>query len=158
VLTRRWRAATVAGETSPAEQAAAGLRQTGTGQRVQGSPQSEPGTDRLHPLLEATKVEGGGRLNGRKIFGTLSPAATLRHGTCRVRDSQGGFRRGLARVPRERAGVEIKHNWDALGMRASGSHDLVFQDCFVPEAALREDGPWGAWTEGLLSGQMAFNI
>jgi alkylation response protein AidB-like acyl-CoA dehydrogenase len=158
VLTRRWRATTAAGETSPAEQAAAGLRQIGTGQRVQCSPQSEPGTDMLHPLMEATKVEGGWRLNGRKIFGTLSPAATLLNVTCRVRDSQSGFRRVFASVPLESAGVEIKNNWDALGMRASGSHDIVFQDCFVSEAALREDGPWGAWTEGLLSGQMAFNM
>jgi alkylation response protein AidB-like acyl-CoA dehydrogenase len=52
----------------------------------------------------------------------------------------------------------IKNNWNALGMRASGSHDIVFEDCFVPEAALREDGPWGEWTERSLSGQMAFNM
>ena len=31
----------------------------------------------LHPLVEATKVEGGWHLNGRKIFGTLSPPASL---------------------------------------------------------------------------------
>ena len=77
---------------------------------------------------------------------------------CRFRDPQGGFRRAMASIPSGSAGVDIKNNWDALGMRASGSHDIVFEDCFVPEAALREDGPWGEWTERFLSGQMAFNM
>jgi alkylation response protein AidB-like acyl-CoA dehydrogenase len=95
----------------------------------------------LHPLVEATKVEDGWHLNGRKIFGTLSPAASLLAIVCRVRDPQGGFRRAFASVPGGSPGMDIKNNWDALGMRASGSHDIVFQDCFVPDAALREDGP-----------------
>jgi L-evernosamine nitrososynthase len=158
VLTRAWRAVTAAGERPQAERAASILRQIGTGQLVQCSPHSEPGTDMLHPLVEATKVEEGWHLNGRKIFGTLSPAASLVAIACRVRDPQGGFRRALASVPRGSAGMDIKNNWDALGMRASGSHDIVFQDCFVPETALREDGPWGEWTERSLSGQMAFNM
>lgn len=158
VLNRAWRAATAAGETPQAERAASVLRQIGAGQLVQCSPQSEPGTDMLHPLVEATKVEGGWHLNGRKIFGTLSPAATLVTIVCRVRDAQGGFRRAAATVPGGNPGMDIKNNWNALGMRASGSHDIVFQDCFVPEAALREDGPWGEWSERTLSGQMAFNM
>jgi Acyl-CoA dehydrogenase, N-terminal domain len=86
MLTRAWRAATVAGETPQAERAASVLRQIGTGQVVRCSPQSEPGTDMLHPLVEATKVEEGWHLNGRKIFGTLSPAASLLAISCRARD------------------------------------------------------------------------
>jgi len=158
MLTRAWRAATAAGETPQAERAASVLRQMGTGEVVRCSPQSEPGTDMLRPLVEATKVEDGWHLNGRKIFGTLSPAASLMAITCRVRDPQGGFRRAFASVPVGSAGVDVKNNWDALGMRASGSHDIVFRDCFVSEAALLEDGPWGEWTERILSGQMAFNM
>jgi alkylation response protein AidB-like acyl-CoA dehydrogenase len=158
VLTRAWRAAMAAGETPQAEQAASVLRQIGVGQVVRCAPQSEPGTDMLHPLVEATKVEGGWHLNGRKIFGTLSPAASHMAIACRVRDSQGSFRRARTIVRRGSAGMDIQNNWDALGMRASGSHDIVFQDCFVPEAALRDDGPWGAWTEQALSGQLAFNM
>jgi alkylation response protein AidB-like acyl-CoA dehydrogenase len=29
--------------------------------------------------------------------------------------------------------MDVKNNWDALGMRGSGSNDVVFLDCFVPE-------------------------
>ena len=95
MLTRAWRAATAAGETPQAERAASVLHQMGTGEVVRCSPQSEPGTDMLRPLVEATKVEDGWHLNGRKIFGTLSPAASLMAITCRVRDPQGGFRRAF---------------------------------------------------------------
>jgi alkylation response protein AidB-like acyl-CoA dehydrogenase len=158
VLTRAWRAATAAGDAPQAERTASLLRQIAAGQVVQCSPQSEPGTDMLHPFVEATKIEAGWHLNGRKIFGTLSPAASHMIIVCRIRDPQGGFRRAAASIPSNSAGVDIKNNWNALGMRASGSHDIVFQDCFVPETALREDGPWGEWSERNLSSQVAFNM
>ena len=38
-------------------------------------------------------------------------------------DATGGERLAMARVPHRQPGLEIKHNWDALGMRGSGSHD-----------------------------------
>jgi alkylation response protein AidB-like acyl-CoA dehydrogenase len=158
LLTRAWQAATAAGDAPQVERTAATLRQVGTGEVVQCSPQSERGTDMLHPLVEATKVDAGWHLNGRKIFGTMSPAASLLAINCRVQDAQGGYHRATAMVPAGSAGIDIKNNWDALGMRASGSHDIVLQDCFVPEASLRQDGSWGEWTERSLSGQMAFNM
>jgi alkylation response protein AidB-like acyl-CoA dehydrogenase len=158
MITRGWRAAVFRGDTSQADGAQALLGRVRSGAVVLCSPQSEPGTDMLHPLVEATKVDNGWHLNGRKIFGTLSPAATLLAIGCRVADAQGGFRRANAMVVGGSVGMDIKNNWNALGMRASGSHDIVFQDCFVPDAALREDGPWGEWSERSLSGQIAFNI
>jgi alkylation response protein AidB-like acyl-CoA dehydrogenase len=158
VITRGWRAAVFHGDTLQAERVQVLLSQVRSGAVVICSPQSEPGTDMLHPMVEATKVDNGWHLNGRKIFGTLSPAATLLAIGCRVPDTQGGFRRANAMVVGGSVGMDIKDNWNALGMRASGSHDIVFQDCFVPDAALREDGPWGEWSERTLSGQIAFNM
>ncbi len=158
MLTRAWRSATAASDAPLAERLASLLRQIAKGEVVLCSPQSEPGTDMLHPMVEATKVADGWRLNGRKIFGTLSPAATLFAIACRVGDPQSGYRRATAMVPGGSPGMNIRDNWDALGMRGSGSHDIVFQDCFVPEAALREDCSWGEWSERSLSGQMAFNM
>ena len=157
-LTRSWRASTAAGKTSQAEQEASMLHQIGSGQFVRCSPNSESGTDMLHPFVEATKVNGGWHLNGRKIFGTLSPAASLLSFACRVKDPQGGFRRAYTGVLRDSVGMVIQNNWDALGMRASGSHDIVFHDCFVPQEALKDDGQWGEWTEESLSRQIVPNI
>lgn len=158
MITRGWRSATAAGDTPLAERMAALLRQIAAGAIVLCSPQSEPGTDMLHPLVEVTKVTNGWLLNGRKIFGTLSPAASLFAISCRAGDQENGFRRVTAMIPVGSTGMDVKNNWNALGMRGSGSHDIVFQDCFVPEGALREDGQWGEWSERSLSGQMAFNI
>jgi alkylation response protein AidB-like acyl-CoA dehydrogenase len=154
MLTRAWRGA---GDTSVAERLAALLQRIAAGEIVQCSPQSETGTDMLHPMVEATRAEGGWRLNGKKIFGTLSPASTLFAIACRVGDPENGYRRATAMVPGGSEGMDILNNWDAMGMRGSGSHDIAFRDCFVPEDALREDCPWGEWSERMLSGQMAFN-
>lgn len=158
VITRGWRSATAAGDTRLAERMALLLRRIAGGEIVLCSPHSEQGTDMLHPLVEATKVADGWRINGRKIFGTLSPAASLFAVSCRAGDQSNGFRRVMAMIPKGSPGMEIKNNWDALGMRGSGSHDIVFEDCFVPEEGLRDDCRWGEWSERLLSGQMAFNI
>lgn len=104
---------------------------------------SEPGTNYGYPLTEVTPTEGGWLINGRKIFCTNSPAATIVMTTVRFKETSGGDQLGFAWVPRETAGMEILDNWDALGMRASGSNDIVFRDCFVPEPMAMPMSPWG---------------
>ena len=157
-LTRTWRAATHVGNAAQAQQTAGLLQQVGTGQLVRCALLSESGTDLVRPLVEATRTAGGWLLNGRKSFATMSPAATLMEVTCRMHDAHGGYRRAIASVPRGAPGMHIAHNWDALGMRGSGSRDVEFIDCFVPETALVDGGPWGVWTEGFLASNLAFAI
>ncbi len=157
-MTRAWRAGIAAGNVRRAARLEERLRELATGRPVMCDLFSEPGTDLLHPLTEATKTDGGWILNGRKIFGTMSPAAQLLHVSCRVRDPQRGVRWAQATVSRSSAGLEIKDNWDALGMRASGSHDVVLKDCFIPEPALADVGPWGEWTEAFLTAAMVINL
>jgi alkylation response protein AidB-like acyl-CoA dehydrogenase len=156
--TRLWRAATAAGQELRAAQLARLLRQVGAGQVVICAVFSEPGTDLLHPLVEATRTADGWRLNGRKIFGTMSPAAQLFNVSCRVRDTQGQWLWAMATVLRESPGVDVRHNWDALGMRASCSHDVVLTDCLVPDDALITLGPWGEWTEVFLGGNLTITM
>ncbi len=107
---------------------------------------TEPGTDLRHPLTEATRDGDGWLLNGHKIFGTMSPVTNLFFVVVRVPDEDGGYRAGIAFVLRGTAGMDVKDNWDALGMRASGSHDVVFKDCRIPEASLVARGEWGTLT------------
>ena len=101
-------------------------------------------------MVEAQKAEGGWLLNGTKIFGTMSDAANVYEVTCRTEDGNGGYQRAIATVPSASDGIQVKGDWDALGMRGSGSHNVVFTDCFVPESALMIVGTWGVWNEGLL--------
>ena len=48
-------------------------------------------------------------------------------------------------IPRQSEGVEIVETWDTLGMRGTGSHDVVFSDVFVPDAAVAARRPAGKW-------------
>ena len=111
---------------------------------------TEGGTDLLHPLVEARRVDEGWRLDGRKIFGTLSPLADLFFVPLRTRTEDGGWNAGFAIVPRGTPGQEIRDNWDALGMRASGSHDVVYENCVVPPEFVTADSRWGDWFEDFL--------
>jgi alkylation response protein AidB-like acyl-CoA dehydrogenase len=87
-------------------------------------------------MTEATPADGGHVLNGRKIFGTIAPAAHLFFPSVRIPNGAGGYLTATAMVPRDSPGLEVKDGWDALGMRASGSNDIVFKDCFVPEGRI----------------------
>src|SRR5262249_12131679 len=122
---------------------------------VMGAVVSEPGTDLLRPLTEAVRGENGWRISGRKIFGTGSPAAQLLGINCRVRGDDGEYRVGRAYIAADAPGVTIANNWDALGMRASGSHDIVFKECFVPDKDLIVGGVWGDFNLGYLLGNLA---
>jgi alkylation response protein AidB-like acyl-CoA dehydrogenase len=153
-MTRLWEAAKAAGDLAHAAGLERRLRRIGSGQLLMCACVSEAGTDILHPQLQATKTDGGWLLNGQKIFATMSPSAQLLDVSFRFRDAQGVDRLAMASVPHDSPGLEIKYNWDALGMRGSGSHDVLFTDCFVPDAALLDLGVWGEWSEPYLTGNM----
>lgn len=108
---------------------------------------TEGGTDLRHPLVEAVRVDDGWSLSGRKIFSTLSPVAELFFVPFRTQTEGGGYESGFAIVPRGTAGQTILDNWDSLGMRGSGSHDIVYENCVVPEEFGQVTGPWGEETE-----------
>jgi len=79
----------------------------------------------------ATKVDGGYRVTGRKIFASLSGAANV-HNIVAVSDADENLH--LLGVPADADGVEIQGGWDPLGMRGTDSRNLVMTDVFVPES------------------------
>jgi len=92
----------------------------------------------------AVRAEGGWRISGKKIFASLSDAADYFGVLCTERkpDTQLSRRDTLyLAVPRHAPGLTVEGTWDPLGMRATVSRNLVFQDVFVPdEAALMPQG------------------
>jgi alkylation response protein AidB-like acyl-CoA dehydrogenase len=153
-MTRLWESAKATGDVAYTAGLERRLRQIGTGELLMCACVSEAGTDILHPQLDATKVDGGWLLNGRKVFATMSPAAELLDISFRFRDTQGVEHMAMASIPQDSPGLEIKYNWDALGMRASGSHDILFTDCFIPDTGLLDLGVWGEWSEPYLTGTL----
>ncbi|WAH35862.1 acyl-CoA dehydrogenase family protein [Alicyclobacillus dauci] len=81
------------------------------------------------PETTATKTDGGYRITGRKTFSTLSPALDFILVTAGIADSEevGEF------IVRGKD-VRIVETWNTLGMRATGSHDIVLEDVFVDDA------------------------
>lgn len=76
----------------------------------------------------AFRPDGEGRwlLTGRKTFSTLAPVLTYFLTAASFDDGSGEL--GRAIIPRDRGGIRIDETWDALGMRATGSHDVYFSD------------------------------
>lgn len=150
------------GADDPATQALAEpLRNLVTGEMLICATATEPGTDNLHPLTEAVRETGGDgdgwRINGRKIFVTLSPIATHLGMNLRVSDDEGDH---LATVmlPMDTPGLLPQNDWDALGMRSSGSQSVVFEDAWVPASSVRKLGEWGKWSVGMLHARTLANI
>ncbi len=75
---------------------------------------------------------GGWLLAGRKTFSTLSPALTYAIVFAAVEDGTGDTARVLVRC--DAAGVRIEETWDSMAMRATGSHDLLFEGVPIAEA------------------------
>ncbi len=90
------------------------------------------------PTTAARRVGDGWVLAGRKVFTTMAPGIA----TFVVSASAEGIEQTASfLVPRDAPGVSIVETWDALGMRASGSHDLVLTDVPLPAESLVEPAP-----------------
>jgi alkylation response protein AidB-like acyl-CoA dehydrogenase len=111
---------------------------------------SEHGNPIGRPTTTVEPVPEGYRISGRKAFCTNSPVATLFLTLVRVEDGQGRPRLGFAVVPREAAGLTVADNWDALGMRGSGSGDVVFDGCRLPAGTVAAVGEVGELPAGVL--------
>jgi alkylation response protein AidB-like acyl-CoA dehydrogenase len=136
-LVRRWRMAHVAGVTRRERAFAASLREIASGKIVLAAAQSEPGQDLTRPSTEAVRTPDGWRIDGHKIFCTMSPAATALLTSVRFVDEDGVERYGYVQIPAGADGVRINDDWDALGMRASGSHSVTFDGVELPVSSLR---------------------
>ncbi|MDQ3353357.1 MAG: acyl-CoA dehydrogenase [Actinomycetota bacterium] len=147
---RTWTAAKAAGDTATSEALEPSLTALGAGQVLSSSAAAEPGTSPGYCRTRATPVEGGWRVSGRKTFATNSPAATAFSVFVAVEGDDGTEQLGVAQVLAGAEGLEVCDNWDALGMRASGSGDLVLKDCFVPEGMLSLMGPLGPTSSAMI--------
>ena len=84
----------------------------------------------------AARAEGGWRINGKKIFASLSGAAHYYGVLCTEAKPELSMRDTLyMAVPGEAPGLSVVGDWDPLGMRATVSRTLLFKDVLVPDEA-----------------------
>ena len=98
---------------------------------------TEPGagSDAGAVSCRARKVDGGYVLNGTKCFITNAPIADKITLFANTRES-GGIR-GLTvfLVDRNTPGISIGKEEDKMGIRASATSEIIFDNCFIPASA-----------------------
>jgi L-evernosamine nitrososynthase len=152
-MVRLWRTAADAGELGRANKLGSALEEIARGGVRLAAAISELGQDLTRPGTVATRTPSGWRIDGHKLFCTGSPAATVFYTSVRFTAEDGTERYGYAMVPVGADGVTVHGDWDALGMRASGSHSVTFDAVALPAAALR-----GGFPVGDAEGYMARNL
>jgi len=103
-------------------------------------------SDWLDGSGSAVRTEGGWRVSGRKIFASGSPSGDLLMTTAVDTSRRDVLHFAL---PLKAQGVAVIDNWRALGMRGTGSGDVVIDDVFVPDEAISLQRSTGKWVEPL---------
>ncbi len=116
----------------------------GRAKQIMGGGISEPETGGDWGYF-ATKARREGDvyiLNGRKTFTSLSPVIDLFMVMATIEDTDPP-RASTFLIPRGSPGLQLVETWDAMGMRATASHDLIIKDVRVPAVAMAESRPVG---------------
>ncbi|KWV51820.1 acyl-CoA dehydrogenase [Bradyrhizobium macuxiense] len=95
------------------------------------------------PTTIARRTETGWRLSGRKIYSTGAPI--LKWYAVWAKTDELETRVGIFLVPAGLPGTRIEETWDHLGLRASGSHTVIFDDVVFPldyEIDVRKPDDW----------------
>jgi alkylation response protein AidB-like acyl-CoA dehydrogenase len=92
----------------------------------------------------AVRVEGGYRISAVKAPASGCEAGTVLATSIRW-ESPDGPQVVHCSVPFAADGVRVELTWDTLGMRASGSHTVILDDVFVPDAAVALIRPADVW-------------
>ena len=106
---------------------------------------SSGGSDWLQSSGTAARVEGGYRINARKIFSSGAPVGDLLMTSAVYEDSDGGPTVLHFAVPTKTEGVSILPTWQVMGMRGTGSHDILLSNVFIPDAGISLRRPQGKW-------------
>jgi alkylation response protein AidB-like acyl-CoA dehydrogenase len=102
------------------------------------------------PATRAVPGPDGFRLTGRKVFSTGSYGLRwMVVWAATPEDDPAGRRSGPFLVPGDAPGIAIDETWDHLGMRASASHDVVFDDTPIPADHAAALLPAGAFDPGM---------
>jgi alkylation response protein AidB-like acyl-CoA dehydrogenase len=100
--------------------------------------------DWLESSGEAERVEGGYRVSAHKRFVSGAPGAQVFVTSVSYAGPEGKEVLHFA-IPFSSEGVNLVETWHALGMRGTGSHDVVLENVFVPDASIAVRRPAGVW-------------
>ena len=111
---------------------------------------STGGNDWTKPTAVATPVDGGWKVNGRKTFASISPAAQVAVTFAVIGEAAPGADVIAFGLPLTAEGLRLEETWDSAGMRGTGSNDIVLEDVFVAEGQVSARRKWGELDRPLL--------
>ncbi len=106
---------------------------------------SSGGSDWLASGGEAERVDGGYLIRARKGFASGSPLGDLLVTSAVTQDPEMGPTVLHFALPLRGDGVSHQHTWHTMGMRGTGSNDVVYDAVFVADAAISGKRPAGEW-------------
>ncbi len=106
---------------------------------------SSGGSDWIAGSGTATRVEGGYRISARKVFTSGASAGDILMTGALLRDEDGTDKVLHFAAPMKAPEVRIEETWRTLGMRGTGSHDVVIDGLFVPDAGVALARPAARW-------------
>lgn len=93
------------------------------------------------PAARVTVVEGGYRISGRWGFSSGSEHCQwVLLGGILPPDGEQAAEHGTFLLPRK--DYQIERNWDVMGLRGTGSHDITVEDVFVPAHRVQRTNNW----------------
>lgn len=95
------------------------------------------------PAAVARRTEAGWLISGHKIYSTGIPILSWLAVWARTDEEEP--RVGTFLVPAGAKGITVVETWDHLGMRATGSHDVILDDVAIPAdhaVDVRRPGDW----------------
>jgi alkylation response protein AidB-like acyl-CoA dehydrogenase len=93
----------------------------------------------------AQQVEGGYRVTARKSPASGCEVGDILVTSIRWEEGSDGPQVLHCAVPFSAEGVRVEKTWDTLGLRATGSHTVILDDVFVPDAAIALIRPADVW-------------
>jgi indole-3-acetate monooxygenase len=106
---------------------------------------SSGGSDWISGSGKAEKVEGGYKITARKVFSSGAPTGNLLM-TGAIYEEEGKPPMVLHfGVPMNSPNVKVLDTWRTLGMRSTGSHDVMIDGHVVPDAGVSLSRKAGEW-------------
>ena len=106
---------------------------------------SSGGSDWIAGSGKAVKVDGGYRISARKIFTSGAPIGNLLMTGAVVQEEGKPDMVIHFGVPMKAPEVKILDTWRTMGMRATGSQDVLIEGLFIPDSAVAMTRKAGEW-------------
>lgn len=101
--------------------------------------------DWLESSGKMEKLKDGYLVNAVKHFASQSAAGDILVTSAPFEDENLGWHVLHFSVPFDREGISVMNNWQALGMRGTGSQSVKLENVFVPETAITLKRPRGEY-------------